>query len=53
MEDTGMELFITLCLPREIRIGSISIAIGIPWIRQAGYDTYLRGIKSRSGAEGQ
>lgn len=34
-------------------IGSMPIAIGIPWIRQAGYDTYLRGIKSRSGAEGQ
>ncbi len=28
-EDTGMELFITLCLPREIRIGSIPIAIGV------------------------
>lgn len=24
-----MEFFITLCLPREIRIGSISIAIGV------------------------
>lgn len=28
-EDTGMELFITLCLPREIRIGSIPIGVCI------------------------
>ena len=32
----------------DARSGSV-----FPWIRQAGYDTYLRGIKSRSGAEGQ
>ena len=52
-EDTGDGALHHAVPSKGNTIGSMPIAIGIPWIRQAGYDTYLRGIKSRSGAEDQ